>query len=241
MIEVRVMTKKRHAFRPTLSGTVLEDRALPALVQVTPLTSIILASTNPFSQGPSAAVNTTSPAASANPGGGVRLGTNAGLGIGFTSRYSSAYATNAGLGQGYGIFYGGTTLMGGSPAQSPIGPSPLVFGTSLGASASLATGPGTGGGPASGGESGVSPGPDPSGPTPTQITPTPSSAPLPMTTPGPSSTIPAPSPSMPVTPAPASTPTIPMPPQSPLLSPLLGPSAAPASAPMATPAPFQGG
>jgi hypothetical protein len=217
------MVRHRHAFRPTLAGAVLEDRVVPALIQVTPLSTLNLGSSFPFG-GPSLSPSgVTGSTTVTNPGSTFNFSAGAfGVGVGFVSRYTSAYATNAGMGQGYGIFFGGATLLGSGSATMAIligTPNLNPYGSSLGASASLATGPGLGGGGASGGESGVSPGPDPSGPQPTQVTPSPNGQ-APITQPGPSQTIPTPSP------APSSAVPAPLPPPTP--GPVLGSELPPA-------------
>jgi hypothetical protein len=199
-----------HIFRPTLPLVPLEDRVLPALVQVLPLSTLILASTGPPSSGPGSGPSNFSLSGinqSATAGSGS-FGQNASLGLGFTSRYTSAYSINAGLGMGFGGFVGGSGLLGGgggSVSGLLGGPSLSTLATRIGNSAGLATGPSVSGAPASGGESGVSPGPDPSGPQPTQVTPSPSGETTPPpggNTPGTPSNTPPP-PSMPALQSPA--------------------------------------
>lgn len=167
------MVSDRHAFRPTVSGVILEKRVLPALLAVVQFST---------PNGPSGAPTTSNTRGlgvsfSTISSSGVSSGTsgyntNAGLGVGFSYSARSLYALSSGFGIGFSLSAGGRGS-GNSTGLSIFGGpglNPFTSGVGVG----LQTGPRAGG---SGGTGGVSPPSAPGGPRPEQVTPAPSGAP----------------------------------------------------------------
>ncbi|MEO6808798.1 MAG: hypothetical protein ABI353_06770 [Isosphaeraceae bacterium] len=169
------MVNDRHAFRPTVSGMILEKRVLPTLLAMVQFST---------PNGPSGAPSTSNTRGmgvnfSTISSSGVISGTsgyngNAGLGVGFSYSTRSLYALSSGFGIGYSLS-AGSRGSGGSNALGIFGgPSLNPYGPGVGGGAGLQTGPRAGG---SGGTGGVSPPSTPGGPQPAQVTPTPSGQP----------------------------------------------------------------